>query len=289
MQFFIVMAQGTSGFAKQVESLYKPIKGDSVYASICECSNAQYNAFLNSFLEKEDLGNFTIYRPDSTGWNFKHFFPQTQYYNEPIAKVYSWHKSYANSPVVNVSFQKALAYCLWLTHKYNSSPGRKFKQVVFRLPDAEEWKYAARGINAPNPDSNQKRFFPWRGYSLRNAEGKFRANFAPILDENIKRDENYYLKVTPSVSFSDIGADGYMYPAPCDQSLAKSYTPNEFGLYHIAGNVSEYILEEGKTKGGSFISPGYYLLIDTDEPEFREEELGGPFIGFRPFMFVVER
>lgn len=282
-------SQNPENFAKQIESQYKAIKGDSVFASMCECSNSQYRLFLNSLLEKGDKKNYLTHRPDSTKWNFRMIFPKSQSFNEPIAAVYGWHQKYANYPVVNISFYSAIAYCEWLTLKYNSSSNRKFKKVVFRLPDADEWKFAARGINPNKSVSYAKRFLPWDGYTYRNVKGKYLANFAPLSDDAIKRDDNYYLKVVDSIHFSNIGADGFIYQAPCDKSISKFYKPNGFGLYHMAGNVSELILEEGKTKGGSYISPGYYLLIDTDEPEFREELLGGPFIGFRPFMFVVER
>ncbi len=287
--FSFAFGQDASNFAKQIESQYKPIKGDSVFASMCECSNSQYRLFLNSFLEKGDKINYLTHRPDSTKWNFRMIFPKSQSFNEPIAAVYGWHQKYANYPVVNISFYSAMAYCEWLTLKYNSSSNRKFKKVVFRLPDADEWKFAAKGIMPKNAYPFEKRILPWDGLRFRDTKGNYLANYAPLLDNAIKRDDNYYLKVVDSIHFSAIGIDGFIYQAPCTKNPKNVYKPNEYGLYHMAGNVSELILEEGKTKGGSFISPGYYLLIDTDEQEFREELLGGPFIGFRPFMFVVER
>ena len=56
----------------------------------------------------------------------------------------------------------------------------------------------------------------------------------------------------------------------------------------MAGNVAEYTNEIGLTKGGSYMSPAYYLMVKTNEKEFPNMEKGGAFIGFRPFMFVVE-
>jgi hypothetical protein len=57
----------------------------------------------------------------------------------------------------------------------------------------------------------------------------------------------------------------------------------------MAGNVYEFTSDPKITKGGSYMSPGYYLRVKTNEPEFANMQKGGAFIGFRPFMYVLEK
>ena len=70
----------------------------------------------------------------------------------------------------------------------------------------------------------------------------------------------------------------------------KSYAPNSYGLYCMAGNVSEMVNTYDKatnkyartgTKGGSWFSCDYFLEIDADD-EYPNEINASPLIGFRP-------
>jgi sulfatase modifying factor 1 len=76
------------------------------------------------------------------------------------------------------------------------------------LPTEYEWEYAARGGRIGNK-------YPWGGPYARNSKGCMLANFKPLRG-------NY-------------GVDGGVYPVRVD-----SYFPNDFGLYNMSGNVSEW-------------------------------------------------
>lgn len=275
---FTSFGQDNKKFIASIEQAYKPIEGTNYLVNECECSNESYAEFL-----KDGDGKNLVYTYDSTGWNMKAYFPNYTSYNEPMMAVYSWHNKYKTYPVVNVTHESAEAYCAWLTEKYNASAGRKYKKVEFKLPTEAEWMNAAYGFK---PESPEVKAFPWRGLTFRDKKGLYYANFMMAGDYNVKRNTEGKLVLAEEQSFgSNYGDDGSIYTARCKGS----YPPNDFGLYHMAGNVSEYTRDPNITKGGSYVSPGYYLRIKTNEPEFPNMHKGGAFIGFRPFMYVLEK
>jgi formylglycine-generating enzyme required for sulfatase activity len=269
------------GFAKRIEQSFKPVMGDSLFVNACECSNTEYLIFVAD-IARTNPERVSSLRPDSTGWRMERFSKKGSYL-EPIVKVYHNHPKYANHPIVNISQQAAANYCEWLTDTYNKSPGRKYRKVLFRLPTKAEWEFAAKGIFN---GIGIHRMYPWDGWTLRDKKGKYLANFSSVPEDYIKRnDSGFYTLKRPDFMMGDMSEDGSMFTAKCKDL----YPPNEYGLYHMAGNVAEFINETGKTKGGSFISPAYYLQYKIDEQEFPHMELGAPFVGFRVWMVVLEK
>ena len=155
-----------------------------------------------SFLVNETVNVY----PDTTVWirDFNYS------YNEPMHNDYFWHEAYGDYPVVGVSWKQAKAFCAWRTLYKNAYQKSRRRQHVnsFRLPSEAEWEYAARG-------GLEFATYPWGSGGTQSDRGCFLANFKPVRG-------NY-------------AADGALYTME-----AKSYNANEYGLYNMAGNVSEW-------------------------------------------------
>ncbi len=114
----------------------------------------------------------------------------------------------------------------------------------YRLPSEAEWEYAAKapiGEREYNRVVNRK-IYPWRGTAVRylgkgRNRGKMLANF--------KLNDGDYSGLA---GWSDDAAD---ITAP-----VKTYPPNDFGLYDMAGNVNEWVADV------------YRPIIDDQESDF---------------------
>lgn len=207
--------------------------------------------------------------PDTTVW-VKDF---NYSYNDPMHQDYFYHQSYGDYPVVGVTWGQANAFCNWRTKKKNNyQKSRKKGTLVpdFRLPTEAEWEYAARG-------GLEFATYPWGTGSTTSDRGCFLANFKPVRG-------NY-------------AVDGALYTVE-----AKSYNANDYGLYNMAGNVSEWTntaynlssyymastmnpnVEDRKNKrkivrGGSWKDVAYYLEVASRDFEYADTARS--YIGFR--------
>lgn len=98
----------------------------------------------------------------------------------------------------------------------------------FRLPTEAEWEYAALalvGNREYNIYKGQKKY-PWNGQYTRNSKRQQRGDQLA----NFKQGKGDYGGIA---GWSDDGAD--------ITNKVKSYSPNDFGLYDMAGNVAEWV------------------------------------------------
>ncbi|WP_224485594.1 type IX secretion system lipoprotein PorK/GldK [Robertkochia aurantiaca] len=210
----------------------------------------------------------TLVYPDTAVW-IKDF---NYSYNEPMHNDYFWSEAYSDYPVVGVTWQQAKAFCAWRTKYKNDFQKERGKQFVnqFRLPTEAEWEYAARG-------GIESGTYPWGGPYILNDRGCFMANFKPLR--------------------GDYAADQALYTVE-----AKSYDPNDYNLYNMAGNVSEWTNSsydpnsyeyvstmnpntydnDNKRKvirGGSWKDVAYFLQVSTRDYEYQDSARS--YIGFR--------
>ena len=258
---------------------------DSLYASKYELSNKLYRMFEYDLLKSNQSEFFKIALIDSNVWTSP---------NEPMVIYYHRHPNYNDYPVVGVSHEAAKLFCTWLTDKYNSSPKRKFKKVLFRLPTEKEWELAAGG-------GRQNADYPWGGPYLRNSEGRALCNYQSIGDENIIYDsltnkfvveftntpyayyKNYFVGHKNSRYTYDTSSSGQNIFAATEP--VASYFANNIGLYNIAGNVAEMVNEKGISRGGSWKSPGGEVQIKSRA--FYSKPTND--LGFRFFMEIMEK
>lgn len=144
--------------------------------------------------------------PNSNVWVTD--FPNSQ--NEIYTKMYFNHPAYDDYPVVGVSWNQAVAFCTWRSRMFKKNIKLPQGQMVedFRLPTQAEWEYAARM-------GNDNTVYPWSSESLLSNKDCFLANYKP--------------------SEGNYTADKHLIT-----SRVATFEPNDFGLYDMAGNVSEW-------------------------------------------------
>ncbi|MDB4999437.1 MAG: gliding motility-associated lipoprotein [Mucilaginibacter sp.] len=199
--------------------------------------------------------------------------------NEPLVEGYFSHPAYRNYPVVGVTWRQARAFSVWrtrLSNGYKHSRGQD-DILPYELPNDAEFEYAARGGRIGTD-------YPWGGPYIKNAKGCLLANFKPGRGNYIDDGAAYTVNV-------------------------RSYFPNDFGLYNMAGNVAEWtasaydesastfvhdlsptfnyeakasdaeVLKRKVVRGGSWKDIGYFLQNSTRTFEY--QDTAKSYIGFR--------
>jgi formylglycine-generating enzyme len=262
----------------------------SFYMDETEVRNVDYREYLH-WLRRVYTSYPQVYRralPDTLVWRSPMGF------NDPYVQYYFRHPSYNNYPVVGVSWVQANDYCLWRTDRVNEQilidegelnpdPAQKdeknfnteaylagqYEGVVnqlrpslsadkterktnfedgillprYRLPTEAEWEFAAYALRGNTFEERvyERRIYPWDGHNVRNSANKYRGEMMA----NFVRARGDLMGVAGSLNDNgSITVD------------VKSYWPNDYGLFCMAGNVNEWVLDV------------YRPMTSLDEDEF---------------------
>jgi len=271
-----IMGQADEDITSSVANFNRRVTVVPFFMDDTEITNNEYRQFTNALLRDSVsvLGEERImsdYYPDTTVWK-KDF----SYHNgDPLTENYYASPAFDMYPVVGVSWKAANYFALWRTKTLNDFRTKEGKYAMpsIQIPTETEWEWAAKGGKAAAK-------YPWGNPYLTNSKGCLLANFKP-------RRGNF-------------DADGYAYTAPTN-----AYTPNDYGLYNMAGNVAEWVQDsysENSTvlnwdsnpvnldakeprkvvKGGSWKDFAYYL--ETGSRVYELENQKRSYIGFRCSM-----
>lgn len=180
--------------------------------------------------------------PDTLVWISDFTYAQ----NDPMAKGYFSHPSFSNYPVVGVTWEQAKAFTVWrsrLNETYKNSKNLPAR-LDYDLPTEAQFEYAARGGRVATS-------YPWGGPYIRNAKGCLLANFKP-------------------------GRGNYIDDGGAFTVYVKSYFPNDYGLYNMAGNVAEWtssIYNDAASAYVSTINPSFTKAVRKGDPDYSKKRV----------------
>ena len=262
---------------KDWNNIPRRVTVSSFYLDETEVSNFAYLEYLywTGRVFKDVYPDiYTKALPDTLVWREK------LAYNEPYVDYYLRHPSYRDYPVVGVNWLQANEFCVWRTDRVNefilvregltdhtplptyesyfstdaylsgkefplktelpsfddANPTRRVRMEdgiflpKYRLPTEAEWEFAAYGLigNTIGERITDRRIYPWNGHGTRNPNDKY---IGQMMANFVRGGGDY------------MGTAGWLNDNADVTAPVYSYWPNDYGLYNMAGNVSEWVMD----------------------------------------------
>jgi len=264
---------------KDRDNYARSVSVSSFYMDETEITNLHWLEYLNwlgnVFIPADLVSVYHAALPDTTVWRNK------LAYNEPMVEYYLRVPDFRNFPVVGVSWTQAVKYCAWRTDRvnedilikhglinmtsepsaegyfntqayltypdYENNSDRRLQYIStgeernarledgillpkYRLPTEAEWEFAALGLigNTLQERILERRTYPWNGQVVRTDDRKYMG----AMVSNHRRGRGDYMGVAGNLN--DRG----------DYTMeVGSFWPNDYGLYDMAGNVAEWVMD----------------------------------------------
>lgn len=238
-----VLGSGEEDLLKFRDNIERTVTVASFYMDETEIANIHWLEYLWYIKQDSTREFYETALPDTTVW------VKELAYNDPYVDHYFRYPGFRYFPVVGIKWDQAVDYSTWRTRAVNQKlaedaglelPAESNGRIPlesgvvlpnYRLPTEAEWEYAAKAlIGTQWLDENQthKRLYPWDGHALRNPYGRDMGYFLA----NFKRGRGDYAGIAGKLN------DGAMIT-----SYIYEFPPNDFGLYNMAGNVNEWVLD----------------------------------------------